>query len=353
MLRNDDETDVTMRGGGRRTAPVTARELARTLGISQSTVSRAFTQDASISPQMRARVVQAADRLGYKPNAIARSLITRRTNIVGIVMANLTNPFYPDVLERLTLRLQAAGRQTLLFNVPPGKDVDDELPLLLQYQVDAVVVTSATVSSEMARTCTERGTPVVLFNRYVPGLAVAAVACDNRAGGRSVADHLIGLGHRRPAFVAGKADTTTNLDRQRGFIERLAELAVPLHAHESCADFTYDAGYAAAARLMRRPDPPDAIFFANDIMAIGGLDALRESGAGVPADVSVMGFDDIPVAAWTSYSLTTMRQPVPEMVDITADLLANAVRGAFPEPAVRFVAATLVERRSTRARLPR
>jgi DNA-binding LacI/PurR family transcriptional regulator len=299
---------------------------------------------------MRDRVVQAADSLGYRPNAIARSLITRRTNLVGIVMANLTNPFYPDVLERLTARLQAGGRRTLLFNVPPGKDVDDELPLLLEYQVDAVVVTSATVSSAMAQTCTDRGTPVVLFNRYVPGLAVAAVACDNLNGGRAVADHLVSLGHDRPAFVAGKPDTTTNLDRERGFAQRLRELSVKLHACDQGGDFTYEAGFAAALRLIRRDDPPDAIFFANDIMAIGGVDALRESGVLVPDDISVIGFDDISIAGWASYNLTTVRQPIPEMVEATATLIECAALGEALPPEPRFVPATLVERRSTKAR---
>jgi DNA-binding LacI/PurR family transcriptional regulator len=340
-------------GRWRRGPPVTARAVAQALGISQSSVSRAFTRDASISPAMRAKIVQAADQLGYKPNAIARSLITRRTNIVGIVMANLTNPFYPEVLEQLTMRLQGAGRQTLLFNVPPGKDVDDELPLLLQYQVDAVIITSATVSSAMARTCAERGTPVVLFNRYVPGAAVAAVACDNVEGGRAAAEHLVGLGHTKPAFVAGRIDTTTNLDRERGFVERLNELGVALHARDGGDEYTYESGYAAALRLIGRPEPPDAIFFANDILAIGGIDALREAGVRVPDDISIIGFDNIPVAGWAPYSLTTLRQPVHEMVELTVEMLERAALGMLPDPAPCFVPAVLVERRSTRARRPR
>ena len=234
---------------------------------------------------MRSKVVQEADRLGYKPNAIAHSLITRRTNIVGIVMANLTNPFYPEVLEQLTMRLQTTGRQTLLFNVPPGKDVDDVMPLLLQYQFDAMAITSATASSAMARTCAERGTPVVLFNRYVPGAAVAAVACDNVEGGRAAAQQLTRLGHARPRFAEGPEHD--HLDRERGFVEQLNDLGVALHARDGGDDYTYKSGYAAASRLIRRPDPPDAIFFANDILAIGGIDALREAGVRVPDDILI------------------------------------------------------------------
>ena len=132
---------------------VTAEDVARTLGVSQSTISRAFSMTASISDEMKLKVIKAANKLGYQPNVIARSLITRRTNMVAIVMANLVDPFYPVVLDELVQQVQARGFQTLLFVPSPGQDVDDIMPNLLQYQVDAIVLTSATISSAMARTC--------------------------------------------------------------------------------------------------------------------------------------------------------------------------------------------------------
>ena len=164
-----------------------SNDVARVARVSQSTVSRVFSQSDAVTQKTKDKVLAAARKLGYKPNAIARSLITRRTDIVGIVMADITNPFYPTVLEKLTQRLQSTGRRALLFNVNPDRDVDDTLPLLLQYQVDAIVITSATISSEMTDECVRLGTPVILFNRYVPGVQVSAVSCDNVAGGRLVA----------------------------------------------------------------------------------------------------------------------------------------------------------------------
>src|ERR1700704_5725088 len=184
----------------RKASQITAEDVARTLGVSQSTISRAFSMTASISEKTKSRVLETATALGYQPNVIARSLITRRTNIVAIVMANLVDPFYPVVLDELAQQIQSRGFQTLLFVPSQGQDVDDVLPKLLQYQVDAVVLTSATLSSAMARVCAERKMPLVLFNRYVPGLEVHAVSCDNVAGGRRVAEYLCGLGHVRPAF---------------------------------------------------------------------------------------------------------------------------------------------------------
>jgi DNA-binding LacI/PurR family transcriptional regulator len=334
-----------------RTRPVTAKEVAREVGVSQSAVSRAFTENASISPAMRARVLRVAERLAYKPNAMARTLITRRSGIVGIVMGDLTNPFYPEVLELLSKRLQRSNLQTLLFNIPPGKEVDDELPLLLQYQVDAVVITSATVSSAMARTCAARGIPVVLFNRYVPGSDVHAVSCDNYEGGRLIARYLVERHHRRVVYVAGKRDTSTTLDRERGFLDQLGELGHSLWGREETTEYTHEEGRAATLRLLQGRRRPDAIFYANDIMAIGGLDTIRsELKLRVPEDLSIVGFDDIQMANWASHSLSTVRQPIAEMVEKTAALLDLSVAGKLPLPRAHFIAGQFIERTSCRDR---
>jgi DNA-binding LacI/PurR family transcriptional regulator len=335
-----------------RIGPVTAKEVARQIGVSQSAVSRAFTKNASISPEMRERVLQAAERLGYKPNAMARTLTTRRSGIVGIVMGDLTNPFYPEVLELLSKRLQQSDLQTLLFHVPPGKEVDDELPLLLQYQVDAVIITSAIISSAMARTCAARGIPVVLFNRYVPGSGVHAVSCDNYEGGRLIARYLVELGHRRLVYVAGKRTTSTTIDRERGFTEQLRELGLALWGRDEVAEYSHEEGREATLRLFKQlPGRPDAIFYANDIMAIGGLDALRgELKLRVPEDLSVVGFDNIQMAGWPSHSLTTMRQPVAEMVEKAAQLLDLRAAGKLPRPRGHFITGQFIERSSCRDR---
>ena len=335
-------------GKGARIVPgITAQRIAKKLGVSQSTVSRAFTHTASIHPKTRERVIKAANLLGYQPNVIARSLITRRTNIVAVVMSNLTDPFYPLVLEQLAQRIQSSGRQLLFFMIPPGKHVDEVLPSVLQYRVDAILITSSTVSSRMAAVCVAEGIPVVLFNRYVPGLKVAAVCCDNIAAGRTVADYLSSAGHVRPAFVSGENDVTTTLDRARGFSARLGELGIDLYADEIGGDFTYAAGYDAARRLINHRPAPDCIFFASDIMAIGGIEAIRAAGLRVPEDISVVGFDDIVAAKWPAYELTTIRQPIAEMVDIAAEILSlDTSKSQRPFHKTRLLQGSLVERKS-------
>src|SRR6201996_3381721 len=259
-------------------AQVTAEDVARTLGVSQSTISRAFSMTASISDETKLRVIKAANKLGYQPNVLARSLITRRTNMIAIVMANLIDPFYPVVLDELVQQIQARGLQTLLFVPSPDQEIDDVMPNLLQYQVDAIVLTSATISSAMARICMARDTPVISFNRYVPGLRIHAVSSDNVAGARQVADFLVTTGHERPAFVSGQRDATTNRDRQTGFASRLKQLKIKSYLQEDGGEFSYEAGYAAAKRLLRRATRPDALFFACDVMAAGGIAAAREIG---------------------------------------------------------------------------
>ena len=332
--------------------PITGEEVARALGVSQSTISRAFSSSASISPATRERVIHAAQALGYHPNVIARSLMTRRTNIVAIVLANLLDPFYPQILDTLTQRIQARGRQTLLFVLEADRSVDETLSSLLQYQVDGIVLASATLSSSMARVCAARDTPVILFNRYVPGVKAGAVSCDNVSSGREVADYLFQSGHRKPVYVSAEAEATTSLDRRNGFLARWRELGVTDCGLAEGGAYTFEAGFDAGRAIVSEWGRPDCIFFASDILAIGGIHALKGAGLQIPDDVSVVGFDDVPLAAWPAIDLTTVRQPLAEMADAALDMLGLDGRRARGTPTTRMFGGTLVVRGTSRARIP-
>jgi DNA-binding LacI/PurR family transcriptional regulator len=327
---------------------VTSIDVARLARVSQSAVSRTFSAGGVVSAETRARVLAAAEQLGYTPNALARSMITRRTNIIGVVMADMINPFYPTVLEELSRQLNAAGRQMLLLTATPDQDSDALLPLLLQYQVDAVIIASATISSAMAGELAARGTPVVLFNRHVPGAPASAVLCDNVAGGRQVARVLLDAGHARLGFIAGKPNTSTTIDRAQGFAAQLHERGITAWQQEQ-GTYTYESGYVAAVRLLARPKRPTAIFCANDIMALGAIDAARTvHRLHVPDDVSIIGFDDIPAAAWPAYALTTVQQPVQRMVSTTIELLQARLDQPDAPPEVRLLPGELIRRGSAR-----
>jgi len=327
---------------------VTSLDVARLAQVSQSAVSRAFTPGASVSDDMRAKVMEAARKLGYRPNAIARSLSTRRSRMVAVVMSYLANQFYPVVLERISQRMQREGYHVLLF-IADTREVDAVLAEILQYQIDGVVLASTVVSSGLALRCSQAGIPVVLFNRTVRDMqATSSVTCDNYEGGRLVARHLLETGHERIAFIAGMEDTSTNLDRESGFRDALAEHGRRCFAR-AVGNYDFEQAKAAARQLFAGPAPerPDAVFVANDHMAIAVMDTLRmELGLRVPLDVSVVGFDDVPQAAWDSYQLTTVLQDADAMIEATAALLLEQIEGAVSRKSV-VLPARLVVRGST------
>jgi DNA-binding LacI/PurR family transcriptional regulator len=343
-MATDGMEDASMK----RRSPLTGRELARALGISQSTISRAFSDGATISPKMRAKVLEAAREAGYQPNVIARSLTTRRSGIIGIVIANMANPFYVSILQPLTRRLQQMGLQTLLFGVQSGQQIDAQLPLLLQYNVDAIIVMTGTISAETAKSWAEAGRMVLPFSYTIPDLDLPSVSCDNEAGGRAVAQYLVQQGLKRPAFVGGHPQSATSIARGKGFASTLQELGTPLFGRIETGEYTYEGGYAAALELGRAR--PDAIFFADDIMALGGMDALRYGlGLKVPDDISVIGFDNIPQAGWPTYELTTFAQPVGSMVDAAVKLLTRR-DGPNGERQATLLQGALVQRGSVKLR---
>jgi DNA-binding LacI/PurR family transcriptional regulator len=329
----------------------TSKDVARLAGVSQSTVSRSFDPASPISQETRARVLAAAETIGYQPNVIARSLITQRTNIIGIVMENLTSShFYPRVLENLAYQLQASGKKVFLLNAPPGLSVDEILPDVLGYQVDALIIASTTPGSAMIDVSHRGGRPVILFNRFVEDTNASMVCCDNVEGGRLVADLLLNAGHTHIAYVAGPDDATTNLMRERGFMERLHERGYGDILRQQAA-YSYEAGREAARHLLKTDHPPDGIFCAADIIALGLLDTARfEFGMQIPGELSVVGFDDIPAAEWPTYNLTTIRQPVDKMIAMTLELLEHDQELAKKGEA-RIVPVELVIRGSVRTKV--
>jgi len=326
----------------------TSVDVARLAGVNQSTVSRAFDPNSRISDETRTRVMSAAAKLGYQPNVIARSLITQRTDIVGIVMANLTaSHFYPNVLEQFTHRLQEMGKQVLLLNAPPGRSIDEILPQVLGYQVDALIIASLTPGNETIDVSNRGGRPVILFNRFATDTSANVVCCDNVQGGRLAADFLIDTGHSRIAYIAGPANTTTNLMRERGFTDQLHQRGYGDIIREQTA-YNYEAGREAGRRLLSRTDRPDAVFCAADVIALGVMDTARyELGLHITNDLSVIGFDDIPAADWPVYDLTTIRQPVDDMISATLKLLTRPEEEA-QDIEVRLLPVELIVRGSAK-----
>ena len=327
---------------------VTSIDVARRAGVSQSAVSRVFTPGASASRATIEKVRRAAADLGYRPNVLARSLITGRSRIVGLVVAYLENQFYPDALERLSRALQARGYHILMFLASNAEeDVSRVLEEILDYQVDGIVIASVSLPNRLARRCAAEGLPVVFFNRHQHDPAFSSVTSDNLAGAWRIADHLVGLGHTRIAHIAGWGGSSTGRDRAAGFVAGLrAHGLAPTEVIDGL--YSRDGAAAAARAIFERPDRPTAVFVGNDHMAFAVMDTLRaELGLDVPRDVAVVGYDDVPLAAWPAYDLTTLRQPSGRMVEATVEALMARIEEGDPEPRHFRIDGPLMVRGST------
>ncbi len=327
---------------------VTSSEVARRAGVSQSAVSRVFTPGASASKKTAEKVRKAAAELGYHPNVLARAMVSGRSRIIGLVVAYLENQFYPDVLEKLSNALQIEGYHVLIFMASKtAGNIDDVVEEILGYQVDGIIAASVALSSDLSDRCHAAGTPMVLFNRSQDDDRMSAVTSDNTDGGRKIAEFLLAGSHRKIGFIAGWEGASTQRDREAGFVGRLAENGVCLHARE-VGDFQMDRARAATRRMFAA-DPPDAVFVANDHMAFAVIDTLRhELGIRVPEDVSVVGYDDVPAAAWPAYDLTTVRQPANRMVAETVDILLAKIEDAGSAPRRVEIRGPLILRGSAR-----
>jgi DNA-binding LacI/PurR family transcriptional regulator len=325
----------------------TSFDVARLAGVSQSAVSRTFTPGASVSRETAQKVRRAAEALGYRPNILARSLITGRTRIIGLVVAYLHNQFYPEAIERLSNALQARGYHLLVFTAGNDDDTADEtVEELLDYRVDGLIFASTSISNRLALRCRTAGIPVVLFNRHQDDLSLSHVTSDNIAGGSKVADHLVACGHTRIGHIAGWSGSSTGRDRARGFLSRLEAHGIrPV----GVIDGMYDRATAAAAARTLVAAGADALFVGNDYMAFAAIDTIRdELGLRVPDDVAVIGYDDVALASWPAYSLTTVRQPARRMVEATVAILIGAIESAEDSPRHVEIDGPLLVRRSTR-----
>ncbi|MEL6361405.1 MAG: LacI family DNA-binding transcriptional regulator [Pseudomonadota bacterium] len=304
---------------------MTSYDVARHAGVSQSAVSRCFKPGASVSEKMRERVMKAADELGYEPNAIARSLISGRSNLVAILISNLTNLYYPEVLAELTQRFSAHGVRVLLFALKSEADANETLQQIWPYRVDGVIA-AAELSPDHVAEFEKRGMPLVFYNRYLAGNSASFVCCDQEDGARQLIDGLYNAGHRRMAIIAGPPESVVGVERKTAALERLEELGlddVPVLE----GDYSYESGFALAEKLATGNGKcPDAIICANDVMAIGALDAFRVNhGMSAPEDISVVGFDGVGPSNWKSYDLTTVRQPVRRMTEAAVTMLISMI----------------------------
>lgn len=338
---------------------VTSIDVAQRAGVSQSAVSRTFSPwptQSGVSAEIREKVLRAAKELGYRPNAIARSLITQRSRTVGVLFSYLDNPFYARALELFCHGLQERGYHALVFMMSDTlQDTDSTVTDILQYQVDGLLTASVELSSKICVECAERGIPVVMFNRAQDDATLSAVTADNIGGGRIAARVLLDAGCERVALLAGWDGASTSRDREFGFRAELVAHGVELFGRGMGNFNLEDTAEATRQLFVGKPATgrPDALFVVNDYMAIRAMEVIRyEAGLRIPEDVSVVGFDDISTAAQPSYALTTVRQPINRMVEASLRILFEQIEESTAQPQHIMLGAQLIDRKTVRSKPP-
>jgi LacI family transcriptional regulator len=324
---------------------ITIRDVASRAGVSVTTVSRALNGTGPVSEDVRRRVQTASTELRYRPHGTARSLITRRTDVFGVVLPDLFGEFFSEVIRGMDPRAQERGYHLLLSGSHDGRREVEFAVGAMRGRVDGMIVMSPGVSGAELEACLPPDVPVVLLNCDVDGTGYSAINVDNYGGALAMVRHLVGLGHRRIAMITGAAANFDARERLRGFRAAVAETGGAVRGMEVAGDFTEAGGYRAALELARGDDPPTAVFCANDSMAVGAISALRGAGRRVPDDVAVAGFDDVPIGRYLSPSLSSVRVDVNGLGARAVELLCHAIAGDAP-PAQELLPTELVVRRS-------
>ena len=329
---------------------VTSIDVAHLAGVSAAAVSRAFTPGASIAPETKRRVMEAANRLGYQPNVIARSLNKRSSKLIGLLMSGWNNFGYVEILRLLTERLEQQGYEVMLKSVLDGAKLEDNVRQLLQYQVAAIAVVSEVLPVSVAAHCTRSGVPVVLVNRIGRGAGSSAVSLDGVHLGHRVAEFFLARGHRRVALFRGRPDIDFTTDTTEAISARIEVADGSKVVANRTGVLGYAAGRRAIGELFSQSETPDAVFCSYDDTAIGVMDGARiDLGIRIPEDLAVIGNGNRAVASWASHELTTVEYPRDEVVEKALDLLLSRLDNPELEPEAILIKADLIVRGSTRA----
>jgi DNA-binding LacI/PurR family transcriptional regulator len=321
---------------------VSAKDVAELAGVSRAAVSRTFG-DGQVSAKVRQRVVAAAEELGYRPNAIARSLIGGKSDIIALITAGRDSIHNTMLIEKLVLEVTVRGKRALVIPATSDTDIDESILNAADYLVDAIAVIGGTVSPEIVSRLSNLGVPIFLYERHIPDSNLECVVGDNTLGGRLAAHYLVRSGHAKPAMITKPLMTFSNKARSNGFSSGLKDAGVDLFA-TAFGEQGFDGGFSAAIEIFSARELPDAIFCFNDEMALGALQAATVMNLSVPGDVAIIGYDNIPMAGWPIFNLTTIHNAIDGPAKILLDRIFARIDGGRPEHAPHTIRPELIVR---------
>ncbi|MFC8128828.1 LacI family DNA-binding transcriptional regulator [Streptomyces sp. NPDC057302] len=322
------------------------KDVAAEAGVSVATVSRVVNSHPSVSPGARARVLAAIESLGYRPNAVARSLRTAQTRTLGLVISDVLNPYFTALARSVEEAARALGYSVIIGNADERPELQDHhVRTLLDRRIDGLLVSPTDGGSPLMLDTARSSTPMVFVDRWIPGVDVPVVRADGRDAVRDLVAHLHAIGHRRLAIIAGPAATTTGSERVAAFRDALGAYGLPLpDDYIGQGDFQADSGRRATERFLALAEPPHAVFAADNLMALGALDAIRAHGLRVPHDIALAAFDDIPWFVHTDPPITAIAQPTGDLGRAAVQALVDLIEGRRPQSVT--LPARLVVRRS-------
>jgi DNA-binding LacI/PurR family transcriptional regulator len=326
---------------------ITSHEVAALAGVSRSAVSRTFTPGASVSVKTKEKVMASADKLGYQPNVIARSLITQKSQLIGLIMSDWLNPYYTTMLKSYSEKLQEANYQVILATVNEGRDLNASIKFLMQYQVDGIIIVSASPSAITATECFQKSTPIVLLNRLANRINACSVTANHTELGRNLANLSLDLGYRRFALIRGQEKIKTGMQRTAAFCKAVEKQGKGKIVANLTEVIGHDKGRSALTEIM--PCKPDLILCSSDLTALGVIDGAQlDYGLEVPKDLAIIGFGDAPMSSWGMNSLTTVRLPIEEMIDTSIRYLLTRINDPELPPKSIALSAEIVLRDTTK-----